>query len=71
MSWAIAQMLGDRELARRHFDVVVRLDATYAGARRRLAEVLLAERDRGDLDRAAVLLRSLPGPARGQEPRDR
>ncbi len=53
----LAQMLGDRELARRHFDVVVRLDATYAGARRRLAEGLLAERDRGDLDRAAVLLR--------------
>lgn len=53
----LAQMLGDSDLSRRHFDVVVRLDPTYAGSRRRLAEVLLEGRERGDAERAAVLLR--------------
>ncbi|GAB5495267.1 MAG: hypothetical protein Phyf2KO_03470 [Phycisphaerales bacterium] len=53
----LAILTGERELARRHFDVVVRLDAGYGGARRRLASVLLEDRRQGDADRAAVLLR--------------
>lgn len=53
----LAQLTGDTDLARRHFDVVVRLDATYGGARRKLADLLLDDEQRGDAERAAVLLR--------------
>jgi tetratricopeptide (TPR) repeat protein len=53
----LSLLTGERELARRHFDVVTRLDASYGGARRRLAAVLLEDRARGDQDRAGVLLR--------------
>lgn len=53
----LAQMSGDRALARRHFDVVVRLSPSYGGARLSLARLLLEDRQRGDHERACVLLR--------------
>jgi len=53
----LALLTGLRDLARRHFDVVTRLDASYGGARRKLAAVLLEDRNKGDHERASVLLR--------------
>ncbi|MEM1071356.1 MAG: tetratricopeptide repeat protein [Planctomycetota bacterium] len=53
----LSEMIGDLGLARQHASIVVRLDASAPGARRRLASVLLAEKGRGDTERARVLLR--------------
>lgn len=53
----LAERLDQPDLARQHYGVVVRLDASAPAARRRLAGVLLEARGRGDLDRARVLLR--------------
>lgn len=57
----LAHLTGDREMARRHFDVVARLDPSYGGVRRRLASVLLEDQRKGDAERAAILLREESG----------
>jgi len=66
----LAQMSGDRALARRHFDVVVRLSPTYGGARRSLARLLLEDRERGDYERACVLLREEAAHAQHEDRED-
>ncbi len=45
-------------LALRHFDVVHRLDPSYPGARRRIAELLLARKPWRDVERAREILSS-------------
>jgi tetratricopeptide (TPR) repeat protein len=53
----LAERLGQVEASLRHYDVVVRLDPVYPGARRRLAWALLEHSGRGEHQRARVLLR--------------
>ncbi|HLO39996.1 MAG TPA: tetratricopeptide repeat protein [Phycisphaerales bacterium] len=54
----LAIATGQPILALRHFDVVHRLDPTYPGARRRIAELLLERRPWRDVDRAREILAS-------------
>lgn len=53
----LADSCDDHERARRHFDVVVRLDPAYGGARRKLASVLLAKHRQSEQKRIADLLK--------------
>lgn len=54
----LAILIGQPTIALRHFDVVHRLDASYPGARRRIAELLLARRPWRDVERAREILQS-------------
>ncbi|MCG3123297.1 MAG: Beta-barrel assembly-enhancing protease [Phycisphaerales bacterium] len=49
---------GQPLVALRHFDVVHRLDASYPGVRRRIAELMLERRPWRDVDRAREILTS-------------